>query len=361
MRPFSPRVLIPASWGFVSFMLRLCARFTTKRGFVSGKTRPFVVTGATRQPYARGPDLTEGVVAWAQRTLGESSPTVITELRQLDKLEVNRSFDILIVTNDWLMEVLSRPFWQQVRSSFYLLRKRTPIWVMLPDMYIPQQTLLSASLVSFSGGLHPMIVNSPQSAMRFGLPNPTGPHFWTLPSFGGEIEEPLGWNQKEQLAIGSKSGETKRVEMIECLIPELERNGYRLTWSHSSELPYSVYLDALRQSKIAIVPTMLQAEYQSGPRGYRKKLSETILTGRVWESFASGCALLTNKNQDLEDLGFEPMVHYVPIPFLFDSELSWQLPSDATLSRIAEMGRKRFIDLLWKETAPSLPRPFPRN
>jgi hypothetical protein len=150
------------------------------------------------------------------------------------------------------------------------------------------------------------------------------------------------------------SGELRRQEVLSPLFPKVEAAGYTLNVSHSSKVPYERYLELLESSRVVLAPTFLQQAFIGGPIFYRNRLSQSIITGRVWETFASGCALLTNYNQDLEDLGFNIGIHYLQLPVEAQDIEPWSLPEDKILESVAHAGREHYLQLVAKEKSQRL-------
>lgn len=345
-------------WGTLSLALRIAAVFRRNHHDGGEEKTVYLLVSPSRSPSARGPDLTQGCVSWVTQILNWDQPVRVQGAAEIKLHRAEPSTAVLLVTNDWLMWTLQKPFSTQIRAARELAKLGIPIWAALADLYILRQTILTSYLVAFTGGLHLMISNSVNEARRFGIPNPTGPHFWSLPHLA--VEPPLStdWGNKERIAVGSQSGEPRREQFLAPLISVFTGSNYSWRWSHSEKLSYHSYVKTLEKSRIVVAPTFLQQAFIKGPKRYQSKLSATLITGRIWEAFAFGCVVMTNYNQDLEDLGFYQGEHYFVIPSTAGKRSGWALPSDDELRRVASNGRQHFQRLTTAEGPPSGPGKF---
>ena len=329
------RILIYRTWGSLSLLLRVISANQTCQSEPATVEHVFVLdTG--RPTVVNGPNITDGSILWCERVLQPREVTVMNNLRELGEKGKDLREAILVISYDYLFELARQRNYSEVFRILSTARKRKlRIWVFLADLYWLRMTLMSSILVAGTGGIHPMLTNSAPEARRYGLPRPVGPLFWTLPQLHREDGSLPDWESKHQLALGSASGDPRRKDIISQILPSLQAQGFLFRWSNSMEIPYGTYLSLLSQSKLALVPTLLQEEFQKGHPSYRKRLSKTIVTGRVFETFAAGTVLTTNFNQNLEDWGFSAGTHYLLLPESEREIERWRCPPEEELRAIA--------------------------
>lgn len=344
--------LIYRLWVPVSSLLSGLTNYTRRRYYGQEIRTAYLITGAFPEPTVRGPDLTDGASKWLRENLGIPEVIELKSIHEMDRYSTSMENSLVVMTYDALVPFCRQKLRKQFADSLRLRQLGVQVWPLLPDIYWLRLTFAASVLVSFTGGIAPMIVNSTSEARRFGIPNPSGPHFWTIPDIEQIIGNPIPWKSRECAAIGSKSGDSRRKEILEPLIPGLETAGYRWLWSDSETLEYLDYISLLKFCKIAFVPTFLPKIYFLGPHNYQQKISATMITGRVWETFVAGSALVTEFNKNLEDLGFHADSHYIDLTRFTESSRE-NTPSDKELEEIANRGRARALTLLREETLPS--------
>lgn len=329
------KTLIYRTWGSLSLLLRVISANQFRQS-EPAKVEHVLVLDTGRPTVVKGPNITHGCILWCERVLQPRGVTVINNLGELGEKIEDLGEAILVISHDYLFELAHKRNYSEIFRILSAARKRKlRIWAFLADLYWLRMTLMSSILVAGTGGLHPMLTNSTPEARRYGLPRPVGPLFWTLPQLHREDCSLPDWESKHQLALGSASGDPRRKDIISQVLPSLQAQGFLFRWSNSLEIPYSTYLSLLSQSKLALVPTLLQEEFQKGHLRYRKRLSKTIVTGRVFETFAAKTALVTNFNRNLEDWGFSAGTHYLIMPEGERDIERWKCPPDEELRAIA--------------------------
>lgn len=336
-------------WPFISFLLRLTHQRRAVRNEESRVNTAYVLHSPVPEPSVRGQDITDGIVAWLSEVLDSKSIIIVFSLDEIEALKPDPQRSVILPTNDWLAPFARQPLHRQFREAVRMKKTGLPVWGMLPDLFNFKNTLATSILVSLTGGAHPMSCNSVQSAKRFGIPNPVGHFFWALPELPQRFRTVPRWSAKKLSALASMSGERRRQRVLKPLVPKVEAAGYTFNVSHSSKVPYERYLKLLETSRVVLAPTFLQQFFIGGPIFYQNRLSQSILTGRVWETFASGCALLTNYNQDLEDLGFNMGIHYLELPVEAQDIEPWSWPEDKILKSVAHAGREHYLQLVAEE------------
>ena len=192
-----------------------------------------------------------------------------------------------------------------------------------------------------------MLQDSVSSHRKFGTVRPTGPHFWTWPrSHVNAWRSNKPWKKREQLAlVPSRGGGTYRREVEPRAVAKLHAAGYEIVMTGKS-LDWDSYIDLNKRSKIVVTTCQLQSEYLKGPRSYRAMLPVHMITGRVWEAFASGNLLVTDATDELAEHGFAAGEHYWPLPIGGPAEWDvWRLPSEFRADQIATNGHLRFLEI----------------
>ena len=345
------RQIAPRSWGLICDLLGAISIFGREHSSEKSARAVYLLRTLEPEPTVTGPDITEGIRTWLSDVLDVKKVVEIVEFRELHDRKSAREPNVAVASYDWLVQFARLPLNSQVRIAFGFRQKGFVVWAMLPDIYWLRLSLASSILVSATKGFHLIAVNSREEAQKFGLVRTSSPHFYILPDLRIRGASLVRWEIRKNHAIGSASGEKRRVDVLNRLIPSFEARGFSWSWSHSGNVPYEDYIASLQTSKVAAVPTFLPISYLRGPARYQSRISKTMVTGRVWETFSAGCALLTNLNQNLEDFGFHAGVHYLLLPET-GREDGWVIPDDETLREIASQGREKFLQLAWNETFP---------
>ena len=349
------RRLFPAIWPIMARVLQIVALQSREvTPATCANRRAVVLTGATDSFISgrvAGQDLTQLSLSWLKETVGFKDVQRTASLEDVCRTEMP---DITLVTYDWLLEHCHRP----IRSVFELARQlrrlQSPAFVMLPDGFWLRITAMGSLIVALAGGSQIVLQDSVSSHTKFGTIRPTGPHFWTWPPH--QLDEWKGakpWSERKKLALlATGGGGPYRQRVVRQIEPKLRASGYQ-TRRTTNSLSWRAYVNLHRESRIVVTTCRMQPEYLVGPRYYQKLIPALVVTGRVWEAFASGSVLITDANPVLESLGFVPGQHYLALPDSSESDWNeWHLPSDETLAIIAYEGATRFRDCV-------VPRKYP--
>ena len=107
------------------------------------------------------------------------------------------------------------------------------------------------------------------------------------------------------------------------------------------------YIRSLGRAKVVVTTNYLQSFFIKGPSIYRERLVKTTTTGRVWDAFGAGCALICNRTEVLENLGFVPGIHYLDLDELLNSpDTRLRLQDDTFLEHVAKAGSSRFAEVI---------------
>jgi hypothetical protein len=205
--------------------------------------------------------------------------------------------------------------------------------------------------VAITGGVTIFLQSSTKEAAKFGYPFPVSPIFWTFPkarySFHQNFNSKTPWEtRKNQLILPSGGVDShKRIEIGNLLEAKVMPQHY--SYVKAGGLPYHNYLELLSQSKLYFTTNLVQPQFLIGPRIYKSRIHEYTVTGQVWEAFASGCVVITNKCEALEEYGFIAFTHYLDLDELISEQN--KLPTDNQLMEIAKTGNLLFEKLISKE------------
>lgn len=299
-----------------------------------------------------GQDLTRLTSLWLEETLGFQK---VQSLTPLEYWQSTSSPDITVVSYDWLVQNIETPVKSAFRLAKHLRKVGSPAFVILPDGFWLRLTAFGSLIVALSGGSQIVLQDAVSSHKKFGTVRPTGPHFWTWPrSHVNAWHSNKPWGEREQLAlVPSRGGGTYRHEVTPRIVAKLQGAGYE-TVSTGKGLDWDSYIDLNKRSRIVVTTCQLQSEYLIGPRSYRAKLPTHLITGRVWEAFASGNLLVTDISDELAALGFAAGEHYWPLPNGGPAEWdSWRLPAEFSADEIAANGRLRFLEITESAARPS--------
>lgn len=227
--------------------------------------------------------------------------------------------------------------------ALYMRRRKIKVYCLMPDTYYPDGAIFASILAGLSRGATIFLQSSKREAMNYGYRRAIAPVFWTWPEsrLGAYSAHRKPWEDRSESWIcPSNSSEPLRRSAVERVRKLFETSQY--LEKTSGNLLFEKYLQVLGETKIVMTTNYLQSFFVKGPRAYKARLARTTTTGRVWEAFASGCALVCNPTEVLEELGFVAGVHYVDFELLTGMNGTSSLPSDLDFQRMARAGSEHF-------------------
>ena len=292
-----------------------------------------------------GLDFTDAVENWLTQSLGFEKTLVVDSLEKAPNLD---SRTILVISYDWLFSGRRwRGLFQEIRQLAREARERNlPVWVMLADVYDQGSIIPASILVSLCGGAIILQPNTAAEGERFGLVFPSGPHIWTMPPKNlKQFESETPWIERERVILLPSGGEIRRSVFMDKVASRMSSLGWKIE-STNKTFAWNQYVNVVKNSKILVTTCWLQEQFLVGSKKTRNRMSVNTVTHRVWEGFAAACAVVTNSNAVLDELGFIAGVHYVEL--WTDHELSgdFLLPADFELEKIAHAGHKHFTILV---------------
>lgn len=199
--------------------------------------------------------------------------------------------------------------------------------------------------VTQNGGCILVLQNTPQEAHRYGLPYVTRPTFWTWPRAHLQGWSPVqpAWDQRAPIAVLAGTGEQKRLAVMRELSGVLTESGWTVEWSDGTR-SLQEYVSLIQHAQLTATTSLTQEAFSV--RRLSRWESRTSVTGRVWEGFAAGTCVVTNRASVLDQLGFSPGVHYLDLDRIFQQRDYLQGLSRAEIGAIAYGGQMHFHYLL---------------
>lgn len=292
-----------------------------------------------------GIDLTDAVENWLSQSLGFENTIVVDSLKKAPQFD---SHTVLVVSFDWLFSGRRwRGFFKEIRELALEARvRKLPVWVMLADVYDQGSIIPASILVSLCGGAIILQPNTAAEAELFGIIFPSGPHIWTMPPKNlKQFESKTAWIERERIVLLPSGGEVRRSVFMDKVASRMSALGWRIQ-STNKTFTWSQYVHVVKHSKILITTCWLQEQFLVGSKKTRRRMPVNTVTHRVWEGFAAGCAVITNSNAVLDELGFIAGVHYVELWTNNELGGDFLLPTDFELEKIAIAGQKHITILV---------------
>ena len=346
-------------WPVMSGSLRAIAKTSklqSPKNFSPTNCIMLVRDGAAADHYGgMGANQTKNFERWMTEVVGVKT---LIYLDSLDQYEFTESKTVVIANYDWVINVVHNPLTGGLRKLSRVVaaarKSGTPIWCPLIDIFGIRYSFYTSIMAALSGGSNVLVQNTVAQAEKYGLVNPSGPHFWKLPpSTFDSWNQNSAWQTRERKILVPKSGDERRPDYYRAGLGRFSAADYKVVMSDHS-LNWEGYMQLVKSCRVATTTCWLQPFYLQGPQRYRKLLADGHITDRVWEAFAAGVTLVTSPVHALQELGFLPGLHYVAAPERQESWEGWALPSDSNLAQIASRGHQRMYDLLSEEWGPAL-------
>lgn len=294
------------------------------------------------------PDLHSLAITWFEDTLKcRVSGVTLNHLVKIKDFQQGKT----------LLSLIIQPTPARFSRFTYFLRLRKyairlkmldiPVICILPDTFYPETMLVARIFLSRLRGISIFLQSTSDEARCFGYPNPVDKVFWTWPRARSKRFQPaVSWDQRQNtIILPSDTGDQRRQQLRTEILSQIPPNG-KWTTLIDGRRSREEYIEILRTSKICVTTNWVQSQFKSGPWKYAKRVPEAHTTGRVWEAFAAGVALVTQRTGVLDALGFEPNVHYFHLANateFFPQILSLQ---DVTIQNVARNGHDHFENLL---------------
>lgn len=294
-----------------------------------------------------GQDLTRATRSWCSETLGFES---ILEARNPSDLNSENWQDLsaVVVSYDWLASAI-RDKKRAIRSLQLILaswRHRVPVFVMLADTFWIRVAYVANFLTVLTRGSAIVLQNSESEARKYGLRNASAPHFWTwTESKREEWQSSLAWADRPPLALVSAT-DSKRVAILPEIQARLEElNLQTVATDHS--LSWTEYVQLAKSARLVVTTHELQDWFKVVPSPwYRRRLPTHLITGRIWEAFATSSTLITEDSELIRNFGFVPGEHFIELSRFTDKRISCD-PAETfeNFERVARAGHSHFIEI----------------
>lgn len=300
-----------------------------------------------------GPDQTKSLELWMKEVIGVES---IEYRGDLEGLEVLGPGTVVIANYDWIVNAIYNPLQGGFRRLWRLIRHAqalgVPIWCHNFDLFSIRYSFYTSLLAGLTGGATVFLQNTIAQAKKFGIANPSAPHFWIFPpSIQGVWTSNQMLQNREPLVLIAQSGDERRRDYFEPAFPRFESFGY-VAQGTEQKLGWEEYVSLVKSSRIICTTSWLQPLFLKGPPRFQNRLADGIITHRVLEAFSVGALLVTNPIDALSALGFHPGIHYIAAPRKKTDWEAWELPVEKKIIEIADNGHQQFLLLLrgeWRE------------
>ena len=206
--------------------------------------------------------------------------------------------------------------WRAMLLAVRVRRVRIPVVVPLPDTCVAQDSLVAGIMVMGRPQSTVIILqNSWSEAAEFGLPRVTSAVLWTWPKDRWDRwQSHVAYRQRERIAMVASSGDPRRRAMLGAVAGNLESCGYQLVWTDLS-MPWEEYVAFSKRASIVVTTNWMQPAWETQPL-MQQLVPETVVTGRVWEAFATGSLLLCTRASALSEMGFAAGSHFLDLEAL---------------------------------------------
>jgi hypothetical protein len=291
-----------------------------------GRRAVLILVGESgfQQGTVPGQDLTRATRYWCAETLGFESILEARNPGDLNK-EDWQGLSAVVVSYDWLASAI-RDKRRAIRSLQLILaswRHRVPVFVMLADTFWIRVVYVANFLTVLTRGCAIVLQNSESEARKYGLKNASAPHFWTwTESKRGEWQSSLAWTDRPQLALVAAT-DSKRVALLpEIQAKLLELNLQTVATDHS--LSWTDYVQLAKSARLVVTTHELQDWFKVVPSPwYRRRLPTHLITGRIWEAFATSSTLVTEDSELIRSFGFLPGVHFIELSGFTSKRMNW--------------------------------------
>ena len=340
---------MPHAWANCRVILKFISKFSTPYSPDSHAPKNFIILVGEEKSKDRrtlvGANLTDGVVDWINRKF---RPINFTVVDSLDEVEVVIPETVLVITYDWLLSgPLASGFRFDIAKIAFSARVRNlKIWVILGDTFDQRHLIPASLLVAICGGATILASNTVEEGEKFGLIFPSGPHLWVYSDANLlEFRSAIPFQERQRLVVLAGSGEIRRINLMNLYSNFLEHTNWIIKSTNHS-LSWADYMSVIKNSQMTITTCWLQQSHVTGSTNNKNRLPLNIVTGRVWEGFASGSVLVTNTNSVFDAYGFEPGKHYLVLEESPSEIHKVFLHTSRELETIAKLGQDHFFNLL---------------
>lgn len=269
-----------------------------------------------------------------------------TETRKTLDYQTILKFNLVVISHEWNLEVLSKKSVISVISlGLKLRRSETSVWIFPVDPCNLDFVLRNSILVAIAGGAIVCQSNTGSQMSNFGLPHCVGPYIWT---FGSKLEDSdfyifMESKLRNQLCLlAGSGGDSRRETLMSNLGNYFEKElGWNIQTS-KHQFSWNEYIDIVKNATIVATTSFLQEEHTRGTRILGKRVPSSVLTHRVLEGFASGSAVITTKDVCIEEMGFIDGVDYIQLENLIAPEIKLSKYLISDFMNIGRRGQENF-------------------
>ena len=343
------KYVLPLIWSLFRNLLKFISGFSEKFEPGANFSGSFIMlTGSVKDSDKRlliGPDLSAGTFSWLNRKYKSSEVLICEDIRGA---KVEKDNTILVITYDWM---ISGPLHSGFKIDLFRIirfcrKNKIKIWVMTSDTFDHRHLIPASLLVAFCGGSTILSANTKSEATNFGLIHPSNPQFWILSEKNlQKFSSPILLQDREKSIVLAYSGEIRRIQIMDMISHTLQDTDWKaILTTHSLDWPE--YIKIVKSARVIVTTCWLQNFHINGTKRNKDRLPKFTLTGRVWEGFAAGAVVVTNRNSVLDEFGFIPGEHYLDLPLSNDAVSEIFELSEKEMETIAIGGAVQFQNLV---------------
>jgi hypothetical protein len=292
-----------------------------------------------------GLNLTSAARSWIEESSGLRLSAEIPSTTHL-----NNDFkeNVLIIDFAWIFSIHEKPFmvFKVIKLAARAKSLRMPVWIFLGDTFAVRYLPAACFLVAYCGGSIILQPNTPAEAAAFGIVFPAGPFLWTLNDKNYKVFHSDERNiDRPKVVLLAGTGENRRISYMNQLAGKLNRIGWDTTFSNG-KLSWDQYLGQSKNASAIATTNWMHKIHIRGTKKSRNKIAKSTTTHRVWEGFASGSMVMTQRTEVLDHFGFLPGKHYFELWSEDDIQGEIVFIDKSEVDRIATSGQKLFLDLL---------------
>lgn len=338
--------LLPFIWPGIAAILNVISRNSRKVvPYDTEHTKVIFLRSEVLSTKIVGMDLTSALLSWIQDSLGLR---ISAEINSSQDLKYDYKNSILVIDYEWIFTIHEKPFMflKIVRLGIKSRRLGMPVWIFLGDTFAVRYLPATCFLVALCGGSIILQPNTAQEGEAFGLVFPVGPYLWTMSerntkAFFSSVEIV----DRPKVALLARTGEMRRIEFMKNLEKRFDENGWGVIGS-DGKLSWDEYVSQVKNVRVLVTTNWMHKIHVRGTKRTRERISKTTTTHRVWEGFASGAMVMTQRTSVLDFFGFVPGKHYFELWSEDDLNKSLVLPCDEEINQIANSGQELFLTLV---------------
>jgi len=339
-------VIIPYLWPLISSVLNRISKFSHK---VDPYSQDFDQAVFLRSDSLKGKiigvDLTSAARDWISCTLRLE---IFSEINSSSDLSGDFKEKILAIDYEWIYSIHEKPFmlFKIAKLSFKARRLKMPVWIFLGDSFAVRYLPATCFLVAFCGGSVILQPNTMAEGEEFGIVFPTGPFLWTMSEKNvTTFYSDLKITDRPKVVVLAGTGEVRRMRYMRKLATRLKEIGWDSIFS-DGKLSWEDYVKQSKNTSAVATTNWMHKIHVRGTKKTRSKIATSTTTHRVWEGFASGTMVMTQRTKVLDYFGFIPGRHYFELWSEVDLDTQISFVGESQISSIASSGQKLLLEVL---------------